>query len=322
MMKIFVTGGAGYIGSHVVHELCDKNYDVTIYDDLSLGREENIDKRANFILGSTLETKTLTEALETKQFDAVIHLAAWKAAGESMTNPEKYASNNLIGSMNLLKAVSEAGIKNFVFSSTAAVYGFPDYLPIDEEHPIQPSNYYGFTKIEIEKNLQWFSELRGIKYAALRYFNAAGYDVKGRIRGKENNPSNLLPIIMEVASGMREKMLVFGDDYDTIDGTGVRDYIHVNDLARAHILALEYLVKKDDNLIVNLSTETGYSVLQAIQKAEEITNKKIKYDIVGRREGDPDNVYASFKKAKDLLGWDAQYSDLETILTSMWDIYK
>ena len=321
-MKIFVTGGAGYIGSHVVYELCDNNYEVTIYDDLSLGQKENIDARAKFILGSTLDSKHLNEILTKNHFDAVIHLAAWKAAGESMLKPEKYAKNNIIGSMNLLNAVAAVGIKYFVFSSTAAVYGFPDYLPIDEEHPIQPANYYGYTKIEIENNLNWFSKIKGLQFAALRYFNAAGYDIHGRIRGKEQNPNNLLPIVMEVASGIRNRMQVYGNDYDTIDGTGVRDYIHVNDLASAHVLALEYLVNKGKNLTVNLSTEKGYSVLETIKKAEEITNKQIKYEIVERREGDPDNVVASYKKAQELLGWKAKYSDLETLLSTMWDIYK
>ncbi len=321
-MKIFVTGGAGYIGSHVVYELCDAGHEVTIYDDMSLGREENIDKRADFVLDSTLDKQQLSKALNNKNFDAVIHLAAWKAAGESMVKPEKYAENNILGSMNLLNAVTDAGIKNFVFSSTAAVYGFPSYLPMDEKHPINPSNYYGYTKVFVEDNLKWYSQLKGLNYVALRYFNAAGYDVKGRITGKENNPNNLLPIIMETASGMRDKVQVYGNDYDTIDGTGVRDYIHVNDLAVAHVLALKYLMENEKNLIVNLSTERGYSVLEAINKAIEITGKDIPYEIIGRREGDPDTVVASFTKANKILNWEAKYSDLETILESMWNIYK
>jgi len=321
-MKIFVTGGAGYIGSHVVYELCDAGHKVTIFDDLSLGREENIDKRAKFVLGSTLDNQQLNKALNDKGFDAVIHLAAWKAAGESMEKPEKYAVNNIVGSMNLLNTVSDACIKNFVFSSTAAVYGSPSYLPIDEEHPINPANYYGYTKVFVEDNLKWFSQLKGLNYVALRYFNAAGYDVQGRIRGKEKNPNNLLPIIMETACGMRDKVQVYGNDYDTIDGTGVRDYIHVNDLATAHVLALNYLVDKKKNLIVNLSTERGYSVLEAINKAKEITGKEIPYQVVGRREGDPDTVVASFAKANKILNWKAKYSDLKTILSTMWNIYK
>lgn len=321
-MKIFVTGGAGYIGSHVVYELCDAGYEVTIYDDMSLGREENIDKRAEFVLGSTLDKQQLSKVLNNKNFDAVIHLAAWKAAGESMVKPEKYAENNIFGSMNLLNAVTDAGIKSFVFSSTAAVYGFPCYLPMDEKHPVNPSNYYGYTKVFVEDNLKWYSQLKGLNYVALRYFNAAGYDVKGRITGKENNPNNLLPIIMETASGMRDKVQVYGNDYDTIDGTGVRDYIHVNDLAVAHVLALKYLMENKKNLIVNLSTERGYSVLEAINKAIEITGKEIPYQIVSRRDGDPDKVVASFAKANKILNWEAKYSDLETILSSMWRVYK
>ncbi len=321
-MKIFVTGGAGYIGSHIVFELCDAGHEVTIYDDMSLGREENIDNRAKFVLGSTLDKQQLVKTLSKAKFDAVIHLAAWKAAGESMVKPEKYAENNIFGSMNLLNAVTDAGIKNFVFSSTAAVYGFPCYLPMDEKHPVNPANYYGYTKVFVEDNLKWYSQLKGLNYAVLRYFNAAGYDVKGRITGKEKNPNNLLPIIMETASGMRDKVQVYGNDYDTIDGTGVRDYIHVNDLAVAHVLALKYLVENNKNLIVNLSTERGYSVLETINKAKEITGKEIPYQIVSRRDGDPDKVVASFAKANKMLNWDTKYSDLKTILSTMWNIYK
>ncbi|MEE8340549.1 MAG: UDP-glucose 4-epimerase GalE [Candidatus Neomarinimicrobiota bacterium] len=321
-MKILVTGGAGYIGSHIVFELCDAGHEVTIYDDMSLGREENIDSRAKFILGSTLDKLHLEKVVGDDKFEAVIHLAAWKAAGESMNKPNKYAENNIIGSMNLLSAASTANIKNFVFSSTAAVYGFPRYLPIDEEHPVNPSNYYGYTKVLVEENLRWYSQLKGINYVALRYFNAAGYDVKGRITGKEKNPNNLLPIIMETASGIRDKVQIFGNDYDTIDGTGVRDYIHVNDLATAHVSALKYLVENNKNLVVNLSTEKGYSVLETIKKAEEVTKKEIPYQIVERREGDPDKVVASFEKASKTLNWKAKYSDLETILSTMWNIYK
>ncbi len=321
-MKIFVTGGAGYIGSHVVFELCDAGHQVTIYDDMSLGREENIDKRAKFVLGSTLDKQQLTKAISSDKFDAVIHLAAWKAAGESMASPGKYAENNIIGSMNLLNEVSKIKIKNFVFSSTAAVYGFPSYLPMDEQHPINPVNYYGYTKVFVEDNLKWYSQLKGLNYVALRYFNAAGYDVEGRITGKEKNPNNLLPIIMETACGMRDRVQVYGNDYDTIDGTGVRDYIHVNDLAVAHVLSLKYLMENKKNLVVNLSSERGYSVLETINKAKEITGKKIPYQIIGRREGDPDTVIASFKKATKTLNWETKYSDLETILSTMWNIYK
>ncbi|MBT3590485.1 MAG: UDP-glucose 4-epimerase GalE, partial [Candidatus Marinimicrobia bacterium] len=223
---ILVTGGAGYIGSHVVLALLEAGHNVTIFDDLSLGFKSNIDDRAHFILGSTLDNTSLDEAFS-KGFDAVVHLAAFKAAGESMTHPEKYSNNNIAGTINLLNAMVKANVKQFIFSSTAAVYGYPKYLPVDEHHMVNPINYYGYTKLAVEQQLKWYSKLKGIHFAALRYFNAAGYDVDGRVPNKEKNPANLLPIVMEVASGMRESMLVFGDDYKTKDGTGVRDYIHV-----------------------------------------------------------------------------------------------
>jgi len=320
-LKVFVTGGAGYIGSHIVYDLIDSGHTVTIYDDMSLGQKENIDQRANFVHGSTLDSQKLYQSLQ-NDYDAVIHLAAWKAAGESMDKPEKYAHNNIIGSINLLNATCRAEIKYFVFSSTAAVYGFPEYLPIDENHPINPANFYGYTKAAIEENLKWYSKLKGIKYVSLRYFNAAGYDVKGRIKGIEKNPSNLLPIIMETACGMRPKVQVFGNDYNTIDGTGVRDYIHVDDLATAHVQALQYLFEKKENLTVNLSTKKGYSVLEAINAAQKITSRDIEYEIEERRPGDPDTVVASFAKAQKYLNWKAHYSDLDTILESMWKVYK
>ena len=239
-MKILVTGGAGYIGSHVVYELIDQGHDVTILDDMSLGLEENIDPRSIFVQGSTHSDSDLDSVLSVG-FDGIIHLAAWKAAGESMTDPAKYAHNNLIGTINLLNACDRHGIKRFVFSSTSSVYGNPEYIPIDENHPTDPISYYGETKLQVEKNLKWFSELKGIRFGVLRYFNAAGYDIKGRIKGRERNALNLIPIAMEVAAGIREKMQVFGDNYDTHDGTGVRDYIHVSDLAIAHRKALNYI---------------------------------------------------------------------------------
>ena len=294
-MKILVTGGAGYIGSHVVYELIDQGNDVTILDDMSLGLEENIDDRATFVKGSTLNESDL-DGVCSNGFDGVIHLAAWKAAGESMMNPTKYAKNNLNGSINLINACDRHNIKHFVFSSTASIYGIPQYLPMDEDHPIEPINYYGETKLQIEKNLVWFSKLKGIRFSALRYFNAAGYDVKGRIRGKERNPQNLIPIVMEVASGIRSGMEVFGNDYDTNDGTGVRDYIHVNDLAIAHWKAMEYIQGNDLDLIVNLATGEGHSVLEVIQKAGSVSGNKITYEVIGRRPGDPDTVLAMSNK--------------------------
>ena len=320
-MKILVTGGAGYIGSHVVYELIDQGHDVTILDDMSLGLEENIDPRSIFSQGSTHSDSDLDSVLSVG-FDGIIHLAAWKAAGESMTDPAKYAHNNLIGTINLLNACDRHGIKRFVFSSTSSVYGNPEYIPIDENHPTEPISYYGETKLQVEKNLKWFSELKGIRFGVLRYFNAAGYDIKGRIKGRERNALNLIPITMEVAAGIREKMQVFGDNYDTHDGTGVRDYIHVSDLAIAHRKALNYISENDKDLLVNLATGEGHSVLDVINKSKEVSGKDIPFDIVGRRAGDPATVVAVSNRANKVLDWSTKYSDLDTLIRTSWDIYK
>lgn len=320
-MKILVTGGAGYIGSHVVYELIDQGHDVTILDDMSLGLEENIDPRSIFVQGSTHSDSDLDSVLSVG-FDGIIHLAAWKAAGESMTNPAKYAHNNLIGTINLLNACDRHRIKRFVFSSTSSVYGNPEYIPIDENHPTEPISYYGETKLQVEKNLKWFSELKGIRFGVLRYFNAAGYDIKGRIKGRERNALNLIPIAMEVAAGIREKVQVFGDNYDTHDGTGVRDYIHVSDLAIAHRKALNYISENDKDLLVNLATGEGHSVLDVINKSKEVSGKDIPFDIVGRRAGDPATVVAVSNRANKVLGWSTKYSDLDTLIRTTWDVYK
>ena len=319
-MKILVTGGAGYIGSHVVLDLLEADHDVIILDDLSLGVELNIHSDAQFIFASTLDNEALKVCFQ-DQVDAVIHLAAFKAAGESMTDPEKYSKNNISGTINLLNAMTDHGVHTFVFSSSAAVYGYPEYLPIDEDHPTDPINYYGFTKLVIESFLEWYGKLRGLKYVSLRYFNAAGYDPKGRILGLEQNPANLLPIVMEVASGERDKMEVFGDDYDTPDGTGVRDYIHVSDLASAHVKALDYL-QSGDSIMVNLATGEGYSVLDVIEKAREITGHPIPYEITARREGDPAKLIATSESAGELLDWEPKLSDLESLLKTTWRVYS
>lgn len=319
-MKILVTGGAGYIGSHVVLDLLEADHDVIILDDLSLGVELNIHSDAQFIFGSTLDNEALKVCFR-DQVDAVIHLAGFKAAGESMTDPEKYSKNNISGTINLLNAMTDHGVHTFVFSSSAAVYGYPEYLPIDEDHPTDPINYYGFTKLVIESFLEWYGKLRGLKYVSLRYFNAAGYDPKGRILGLEQNPANLLPIVMEVASGERDKMEVFGDDYDTPDGTGVRDYIHVSDLASAHVKALDYL-QSGDSIMVNLATGEGYSVLDVIEKAREITGHPIPYEITARREGDPAKLIATSESAGELLDWEPKLSDLESLLKTTWRVYS
>ena len=317
-MKILVTGGAGYIGSHVVLSLCDNGEDVIVLDDLSSGTQNAIDDRAKFILGSTLNKKDTDTALD--GVDVVIHLAAFKAAGESMLYPAKYSQNNIVGTINLINSMIDQDVNNFIFSSTAAVYGYPEYLPLDENHPLNPINYYGFTKLEIERILDWYNKLTGLKYATLRYFNAAGYDKENRINHLEKNPQNLIPIVMEVASGFRKKLEVFGNDYDTKDGTGMRDYIHVTDLAKAHIKAIDYL-KDHDSLTMNLATGDSHSVLDVIEMAKRITNKEILYNFVDRREGDPDQLFSSSSIASNLLDWQPECSDLKSIIKDTWQVY-
>ena len=320
-LNILVTGGAGYIGSHIVKELCDLGHSVTVLDNFSLGLHENIDSRVNNVVeGDILNEKDLKQVFSL-EIDVVFHFAAWKAAGESMNDPAKYAKNNITGTINLLNEMLGHGVKNIIFSSSAAVYGNPQYIPIDEKHPTVPVNYYGYTKLAIEQNLEWYSQLKGIHYGALRYFNATGYDIQGKIKGKEKNPANLSPIVMEVLSGEREKLKLLGGDYETDDGTCIRDYIHVNDLATAHVKAMDYILQENENLVINLGTGKGQSVLEVIRAAEKCAGKKILYEIVERREGDPANLIASSELALTKLNWKAQYSDLETIFSSMIPVY-
>jgi UDP-glucose 4-epimerase len=321
-MNVLVIGGAGYIGSHVVQELLECKHKVMVFDNLSSGLRENLFKEAAFTHGDILDYNRLLDVMQKNSFDAIIHLAAFKAAGESMISPEKYSTNNISGTVNILNAASLANIKYIVFSSSAAVYGEPKYIPVDEKHPTDPTNYYGFTKLEIERFLSWYEKLRDIRFASLRYFNAAGYDVKGRIKGKELNPANLIPIIMEAACGKRSVVQVFGNDYDTEDGTCIRDYIHVSDLASAHAKALEYITKNKKSLTVNLGTGNGISVLKVIEVARKITGKEIPVQIAGRRAGDPDKLTASALEAFQKMNWKAEYSDIETLMSTSWNIYK
>lgn len=320
-MKILVIGGAGYIGSHVSRELLDRGHRVSVFDNLSSGSRGNLFPEADFVEGDILNTEDLDRAMN-GGFDAFIHLAAFKAAGESMTAPEKYSVNNLCGSINILNAAAKAGIKKAVFSSTAAVYGAPQYLPIDENHPTLPENYYGFTKLEIERILAWYDSLKGIHFAALRYFNAAGYDARGRISGLERNPANLLPIIMEVAAGKRDSLAIFGEDYDTRDGSGLRDYVHVSDLARGHAMALDALEKTGESFTVNLGSENGLTVKEMLEAARRITGHPIPATIHPRRAGDPATVLATSAKARILLGWEAEESDVDSLISSTWQVYR
>ncbi len=320
-METLVIGGAGYIGSHVVRALLDAGHRVTVYDNLSSGKEENLFGDATFVRGDILDKVALSACLS-EGFGVVVHLAALKAAGESMDLPGKYAENNIAGTINILNAMTNHKVKRLVFSSSAAVYGDPVYQPIDEEHPTEPVNFYGFTKLEIERILAWYDRLKGLRYAALRYFNAAGYDPEGRITGLERNPANLLPVIMEVACGLRDTLRIFGNDYETRDGTGVRDYIHVSDLATAHVQALDYIDRADASLTVNLGSESGVSVAEMLETAREITGRPIPAEIVARRPGDPAELVSTARKAGEILGWRPTSSDVKTLVATSWRIYR
>lgn len=319
-MKILIIGGSGYIGSHVVKEFMKAGHSVTVFDNLSSGLRQNLFSENEFIYGNILIPSDLDAAFE-KGFDAFVHLAAFKAAGESMIVPEKYSVNNITGTLNIMNAAVKHNCLKMIFSSSAAIFGSPEYLPMDEKHPKNPENYYGFTKLEIERFMKWYDDLKGMRFAALRYFNAAGYDVEGVCCGLEQNPQNLLPRIMEAALGKRE-LKVFGTDYDTPDGTCIRDYVHVTDLATAHVQALEYLCKNDKSISVNLGTEKGTSVLELIEAARKITGKPILHENAPRRTGDPACLYTSNAYAKETLGWSPKYSDVDTLVSSTWNVYK
>ncbi|MDY6407218.1 MAG: UDP-glucose 4-epimerase GalE [Pseudomonadota bacterium] len=320
-MHILVIGGAGYIGSHVVKELIQNGMKVTVFDDLSTGQKVNLFPNADFIEASILDKNALSQAMS-RQVDGIVFLAGKKAVGESMENPAKYATTNLIGAVNVLNSMLECGVNKFIFSSSAAVYGPPSYLPIDEKHPVNPMSFYGFTKLETERLLRWYDQLKGIKFVALRYFNAVGYDAAGSIKGLEKNPQNLLPIVMEVACGKRPVLNIFGNDYDTADGTCIRDYIHVTDLAVAHRKALEYLNQGGTSEILNLGTGKGVSVREMVLKTQEIIGREIPHTYVPRRAGDPSELRASPNRAAQVLNWRAEHSDVENIIRTTWAVYQ
>ena len=317
---ILVVGGAGYIGSHVVKALRDAGRQPVVFDNLSTGLRENLFPEIPFIHGDLLIPEQVRAAM--RGIRSVIHLAALKAAGDSMLEPERYALHNLNGTVNLLHAAGTTGVRHFVFSSSAAVYGEPQYLPLDENHPTEPANFYGQTKLQIEMLLSWFSRLRDMRYAGLRYFNAAGYDPDGEVRGLEKEPNNLLPLVLETLLGWRENLEVYGTDYDTEDGSCIRDYIHVSDLADAHLRALNFLEEQDEDLVVNLGTSKGISVLEILDAARKVSGMDLPVILSDRRPGDPAVVLASAEKSERLLEWSPAFSDVETILKTMLAAYR
>lgn len=321
-MNILVTGGAGYIGSHTVVALIQKGHNVSVYDNLSKGHQEAVPKTVPFIKGDIHDSHQLLEAFESLKIEAVVHFAAASLVGESMQQPAVYYRNNVAGTLSLLEAMNQAGIRKIVFSSTAAVYGEPEVWPITESMPTCPTNVYGRTKLVIEGMLADFTAAYGLSYVSLRYFNAAGALAGGRI-GEDHLPeTHLIPLILKTALGQRETIDVYGSDYPTKDGTCIRDYIHVSDLAEAHVLALEHLGRGGGSRIYNLGSEQGFSVRQVINQAKEITGVDFPVREVVRRPGDPAVLVASSAQIKEELGWIAQNSDLKTIIESAWLWHK
>ena len=318
-MKVLVLGGAGYIGSHTVYKLIEEGHDVVVFDNLETGYIEAVHPQAKFYKGDLRNRAEIDNVLDNETgIDAVIHFAANSLVGESMVNPLKYYDNNVYGTKVLLESLLAHGIKNIVFSSTAATYGEPLQTPILEGDPTVPTNCYGETKRAMERMFHWTEVAYGIKYVSLRYFNACGAHVNGNIGEAHNPESHLIPIILQVANGTRDHISVYGTDYDTFDGTCIRDYIHVTDLAQAHILACKYLLDGGKSDIFNLGNGVGFSVKEVIEKAKEVTKKEIKVVLEGRRAGDPAVLVASSDKAKKILGWKPAYNDLGTIIDTAW----
>ena len=313
MKNILVTGGAGYIGSHIGKKLAEAGYNVIVLDNLSKGHREAV-LRGKLIVGDLADMDLLDRIMKEEEIAGVIHLAADSPVGESMEKPGKYYRNNVANGLNLLEAMVNNGVKYIVFSSTAAVYGEPEEIPITEEHPTNPENTYGESKLFFEKMLKRYDEIHGLKYVSLRYFNAAGADLSGQIGEAHDPETHLIPIVLQKALGIRDKLYIFGDDYPTKDGTCIRDYIHVEDLADAHILAVEALVKGMESRVYNLGNGEGYSVKEVIEVAEEVVGKEIDAEIAERRPGDPAVLVASLNKIKREPGWKPLYPDLGTII--------
>ncbi len=321
-MAILVLGGAGYIGSHTVYELIDAGRDVVIADNLETGHIEAVHPKAKFYQGDIRNREFVDSVFESEQIDGVIHFAANSLVGESMTNPLKYYDNNLCGTKVLLESMVAHGIDKIVFSSTAATYGEPERVPILETDKTEPTNCYGETKLSMEKMFKWVGKAHGLRFVSLRYFNACGAHISGKIGEAHNPESHLIPLILQVPNGQRDFISIFGDDYDTKDGTCIRDYIHVTDLAQAHILAMNYLMNGGESNIFNLGNGVGFTVKEVIDTARKVTGHPIPAKITPRRAGDPAQLIASSEKAKTVLGWHPEHADLEEIIATAWNWHK
>lgn len=318
-MSILVTGGAGYIGSHAVYQLIDQGLDVVIVDNLQTGHRGAIHPKAKFYEGDLRDRDFMREVFRKETIEGVIHFAANSLVGESMEKPLQYYDNNVYGTQILLESMIDAGVKYIVFSSTAATYGEPEAVPITEEMPTVPTNTYGETKLAMENMMKWCEQAHGIRFVSLRYFNVAGARSTGEI-GEDHNPeTHLIPVVLETALGKREKITIFGDDYPTKDGTCIRDYIHVEDLIDAHILALNYLKNGGPSDIFNLGSSQGFSVKEIVEMAREVTGKEIRAEIGPRRAGDPSILIASSEKAKKILGWTPSRTNIEQIIKDAWN---
>ena len=317
-MAILVLGGAGYIGSHTALALCDAGRDVVVADNLETGFKASVPEKARFYQGDIRDREFLDKLFETEKIEGVIHFAANSQVGESMKNPLKYYDNNLCCTKVLLDSMVAHGVNKIVFSSTAATYGEPERVPILEDDKTDPTNCYGETKLAMEHMMKWVSGAHDLKFVALRYFNACGAHPSAKIGEAHNPETHLIPLILQVPMGKREQISIFGDDYATPDGTCIRDYIHVCDLAQAHILALDYLVNGGENNVFNLGNGVGFSVKEVIEEARSVTGHPIPAKTEARRAGDPAQLIASSDKAKTILGWKPEYNDLHTIIDTAW----
>ena len=317
-MSILVLGGAGYIGSHTVDELVNQGYDTVVIDNLCLGHRQAVNKKARFYEGDIRDKAFMQSVFEKEDIEGVVHFAAFSQVGESVEKPLKYFDDNVAGTITLLEVMHEFNVKHIVFSSTAATYGEPEKMPILEEFPTIPKNPYGESKLMMEKMMKWCDEAYGMKYVALRYFNVAGAKPDGSI-GEDHRPeTHLVPIILQVALGQRESLSIYGDDYPTEDGTCIRDYVQVCDLAKAHILALDYLLKGGKSDVFNLGSEKGFTVKEMLEAARRVTGKEIPAKIAPRRAGDPATLVASPAKVERVLGWKPEYKDIESIIETAW----